>query len=186
MPCLRKQLSIFLLISCFFSTQLFAKNISFSEIKIGNKEDFYTLSTKIDYQLNNEALKALEHGIGLNISIDIHLFKQQKAWFEKPVLKRKLMYLLEYHTLTNQYLLTNFDTGIRKSYSNLELALYQLGFLNNTQLWNKSSINKNNSYYFLINSTLEIRSLPAPLRPLMYLSDKWRIRGEAYKQDWQP
>lgn len=186
MPCLRKQLSLYLLIAYFLPLQLSAKNINFSELMISNEEDFYTLSTKIMYELNEETLKALEHGIGLNISIDIYLFKKNKSWFEAPILKRKLIYLLEYHTLTNQYLLTNFDTGIRKSFSSLESALNQLGTLNNIQLWNQTSLDKSNNYYFSLNSTVEIRSLPAPLRPLMYLSNKWRMRGDEFKQDWQP
>jgi len=186
MPYLKKQISFFFIINLVICLPVAAKEILISDIEISKQDEHYILQANINYFLNEETQKALEHGIGLLFKIEINLFSQKKSWFNKPLLEKHLKYMLEYHTLTNQYLLTNSKTGIRRNFTSLDLALYQLGRLNKLKIWEISSIDNKMTYDISINTVVEISSLPAPLRPLMYLSDKWQIRSEEYKQEWRP
>ena len=137
--------------------------------------DVYTIDARILYDFGTEARKALDHGIALQIDIEFRVIKRRQWLWDKTITSKVLSYRLEHHPLSGHYLVTNLIEGSRRQFQRLESALNYLGTIKNYSLVSRGFLLPNNVYIARIRALLNIQELPAPLRPLAYVSSKWRL-----------
>jgi hypothetical protein len=70
---------------------------------------------------------------------------------------------------------TRLDDGELEQFQNLEDVLKYIGKIKNFPLTDTSLLERDGSLYAQIKSHLNIEALPAPLRPLAYISTEWRL-----------
>ena len=92
-----------------------------------------------------------------------------------------ISYQLEHHPLSGHYLVTNLNNYQRKHFQNLRGALDYLGKIENLPLFLREDILPDRVYIGRMRARLNIQKLPASLRPLAYLSPKWRMSSQWYK-----
>lgn len=138
-------------------------------------ENMYTVNAKISYQLGKESRTALEHGIPLEFDIDIRIRKRRLWFWDQTLVNKTVTYRLEHQPLSGDYLVTRLDNGELEQFQNLEDVLKYVGEIRNFPLTDASSLEMNGSLYAQIKSHLNIEALPAPLRPLAYISTDWRL-----------
>ena len=165
-------------------------NLSYSNIATGiNIEkangsfdgDKYSVGARIIFQFSKETRKALEQGVALYFDINIDA-KESRTWlWDKTVATFTISYQLEHHPLSGHYLVTNLNNYQRKHFQNLPGALDYLGKIENLPLFIREDILPDRVYIGRMRARLNIQKLPAPLRPLAYLSSKWRMSSQWYK-----
>jgi hypothetical protein len=138
-------------------------------------ENMYTVNATISYQLGKESRTALEHGIPLEFDIDIRIRKRRLWFWDQTLVIKTVTYRLEHQPLSGDYLVTRLDNGELEQFQNLEDVLKYVGEIRNFPLTDASSLEINGSLYAQIKSHLNIEALPAPLRPLAYISTDWRL-----------
>lgn len=138
-------------------------------------ENMYTVNATISYQLGKESRTALEHGIPLEFDIDIRIRKRRLWFWDQTLVNKTVTYRLEHQPLSGDYLVTRLDNGELEQFQNLEDVLKYVGEIRNFPLTDASSLEMNGSLYAQIKSHLNIEALPAPLRPLAYISTDWRL-----------
>lgn len=138
-------------------------------------ENMYTVNATISYQLGKESRTALEHGIPLEFDIDIRIRKRRLWFWDQTLVNKTVTYRLEHQPLSGDYLVTRLDNGELEQFQNLEDVLKYVGEIRNFPLTDASSLEINGSLYAQIKSHLNIEALPAPLRPLAYISTDWRL-----------
>ena len=138
-------------------------------------ENMYTVNAKISYQLGKESRTALEHGIPLEFDIDFRIRKRRLWFWDQTLVNKTVTYRLEHQPLSGDYLVTRLDNGELEQFQNLEDVLKYVGEIRNFPLTDASSLEMNGSLYAQIKSHLNIEALPAPLRPLAYISTDWRL-----------
>ena len=146
----------------------------------------YHLDARIDYQLSPEAIDAVKNGVPLIIAMDIRVERQRSWWLDKEVATLTQNYLLLYHALTEKYVIHNLNSGIQENYVSLDTALWALGRVNSLPLIDANLLEPGAEYTVELRSRLDIESLPAPMRPLAYISDDWQLQSDWYSWSLVP
>ena len=172
------------ILTFFLCVSLYANNTSNIIIKSANgifNEDQYLVNANIHYEIGKEIQEALDHGISLQIDIQLYAI-QQRDWVWDTTLKFKtLRYLLEHHPLSGHYQVTDLNNYHRKHFQNLESAIKYIGSINNLNLINRSNLIPEKNYQARIRSRLNIQNLPAPMRLLAYFSPEWNLACPWYE-----
>ena len=140
----------------------------------------YHVNAKLEYRFSNEALDALNNGVPLIILLNIEVEKQRNWWMNKNVATLEQGYLLLYHALSEKFVLHNLNSGTQENYSSLLSALYALGNLQQLPVLDARLLENDETYIFKLRSFLDIESLPAPMRPLAYISSQWQLESDWY------
>ncbi len=161
----------------------YAKSINIISTYAYTENATYYLDTQFNFELTEEADKALRHGIGLEIHTNFQL-RLKRGWlWDKTIIEKKIIYKLEHKPLTNNFLAINLNSGLRNSYSNLDAALNYISTVSKMKLFDQNILQKDNHYLARIKIFLDTESLPPPLRPQAYFSPKWDMSSEWF--EWE-
>lgn len=140
----------------------------------------HQLDSRIDFAFSDEAQKALQSGIPIIILLDIEVEEKRNWWWNKTVATLQQGYLLLYHALSEKYIVNNLNSGAQHDYTSLGATLSALGRVNNLPLIDSSLLDKDDEYRVKLRVRLDIESLPAPMRPLAYISSDWQLASDWY------
>ncbi len=149
-------------------------------------DDVYLLDARMDLELGGAPLEALENGVPLDIVVDIRVLRERAYWPDEHVATLTQRYRLEYHALSTRYVLTNLNTSVSQTFDYLDDALSAIGTLNDYPLIDRGLLRVGEQYRGTLRARLDIEKLPAPLRPLAYLSSQWRLSSNRYLWSLQP
>ncbi len=149
--------------------------------ELNSDGDEYALNADIQFHFSKEALKALEHGIALQIDIEVQAKQSRKWLWDKKIRKKILRQRLEHQPLSGQYLITDLDTGIKRNFHNFHHALKFLGSINDYPFLKLASLERGKTYTALVRVSLNKESLPAPLRLSAYISSDWQLSSPWYQ-----
>ena len=154
--------------------------------KVRLQNDIYVIDADVDYVLNKELMRAVDAGVPLTFEVEAGFTHERKYLWDETVAGVVQRMRLEYHALSKQYLVSNLSTQTQQSFPTLEDALRKLGEIRRMAIVEKRFIKPASSYKAKIHVALEIEALPAPMRPLAYLSLDWRFRSNWYKWTFVP
>ena len=140
----------------------------------------YRLSAAIEYHFSPAVQEALENGVPLTIEIQIEVRRDRWYWLDEEVATLNQYYLLQFHALSRQYLLTGLNSGEQRGFYSLQGALSEMGTLSDIPILDSKLLRADTDYQVRLRAQLDIESLPAPLRPVAYLSEEWRLVSEWY------
>lgn len=141
----------------------------------------YYLNATIDYQLNETALEALARGLSLTFQLNIDVDKVRRWRPDRNIAELRQLNELQYHALSQRYIVRNLNSGEQQSFLTLNAALLQLGEIRDLPLIDRALLNPKRSYTIGIKSILDIRSLPGPLRLLSVFFGDWRLASDWYR-----
>ncbi|MFZ1643760.1 MAG: DUF4390 domain-containing protein [Candidatus Contendobacter sp.] len=138
----------------------------------------YRLNAQIEYRFSTAALEALQNGVPLTVDIEMEVRRRRSWVWDETVYALTQRFQLEYHTLSQQYLVSNLNSGERRAFPTRAAALGFMGRIHDFPLLDRSLLTENERYEGALRVQLDIEALPAPLRLLAYLSDDWRLTSE--------
>lgn len=171
---------LLLVLSLFLPGLSQAKGFTIRSVETRLQNSVYQLNTRIEFAFSEEAQKALQSGIPIIILLDIELEEERSWWWNKTVASLQQGYLLLYHALTEKYIVNNLNSGAQHDYTSLGATLSALGRINGLPLIDSALLDKSESYRIKIRVQLDIESLPAPMRPLAYISSDWQLASDWY------
>lgn len=157
-----------------------AAGFSIRSVETRLQNQVYQLDTRVDFAFSEEAQKALKSGIPIIILLDIEVEKQRNWWWDKTVATLQQGYLLLYHALTEKYIVNNLNSGAQQDYTSLDATLSALGRVHGLPLIDSSLLDEDGTYRVRLRARLDIESLPAPMRPLAYISSEWQLTSNWY------
>ncbi|MDH5600059.1 MAG: DUF4390 domain-containing protein [Gammaproteobacteria bacterium] len=169
-----------LLISAFIPVQSYADGFTIVSANTQLIKNVYQLEAKIDLNFSDDALEALRSGVPLIILLNIEVLKDRDWWWDKTIAELEQGYLLLYHALSEKYIIHNLNSGAQNNYVSLNAALYSLSNVREFPLIDKNLLEKGDQYYARIRTYLDIESLPAPMRPIAYISSQWQLESDWY------
>lgn len=136
--------------------------------------DVLHISSVLDMGLSAKAEEALNKGIPFDVITDIALVEHRRLLWNRVVTDRTLRQRVQYHALSGQYLVSAEDQDVER-FPTAQAALAYVGSLNDMQirLTKKKAIDGKMRYFLKLRVRLDIESLPAPLRPLAYVTPSW-------------
>ncbi|MDH3948625.1 MAG: DUF4390 domain-containing protein [Gammaproteobacteria bacterium] len=141
------------------------------------EQGVYQLDCRIEYRLSEEALTALKNGVPFLILMNIEV-EQVRWYWNKNLAELEQGYLLLYHALSEKFIVHNLNSGVQDHYSSLDAALNALGRINNLPLIDAKLLDSELRYQVKMRAHLDIESLPAPMRPLAYISSDWQLDSD--------
>lgn len=173
---------LILALCCFTATHFAqAEGIVISQVSSNLVEDVYQLDARLEFNFEAEVIDALEHGVSISIDIII-LIKRKRSWLWDPKIKEEILsFRLEQHPLSNRYLVTNLANNYRQQFLSLDDALEFLGTIKDHFLISQTVLLDDEDYICMIKAELSTETLPPVIRPLAFVSKKWRMDSPWYR-----
>lgn len=162
------------------SSHTLADGIEIESATLREINGIFTLHAQLTYDLTEVATDALSHGIPLTFVVRAKINRRRDYIWDLTIYSSRQDYRLEYHALTEQYLVTNQVTGQRRIFLSLGSATQNLGHIS-MALGEKEKLKSVDNLYAEVQVELDIESLPAPLRPIAYFSPQWHISSPVHQ-----
>ncbi|HET7131257.1 MAG TPA: DUF4390 domain-containing protein, partial [Gammaproteobacteria bacterium] len=138
-------------------------------------------------QLSSEARDALQSGVPLRLRLDVQVIANRRFWFDGEDAELRQLYQLEYHALSERYIVENLNSGDQASFATLFSALNFVGRVERLPVIDAALLDRGREYDIRLRAALDVEKLPGPLRLLAFwrrdyalASDwfKWRLQGD--------
>ena len=131
------------------------------------------LNARLNFELSEEALKALKHGVAIDIVIDMEALRKRRWLWDKKIVDHSERYRLERQALSKHYVVMHDYR--RQSFLSLQEALEYIGNIRDYPLLSTSQLENGHRYHGRLRAWVDIESLPAPMRPTAHISSQWHI-----------
>lgn len=168
------------LINAFIPSQVHAEGFKILSANTSLNKNVFNLEARIELNFSDDALEALRSGVPLIILLNIEVLKDRNWWWDKTIAELEQGYLLLYHALSEKYIIHNLNSGAQKNYISLNAALHSLSNIYEFPLIDRNLLEEGDDYYARIRTYLDIESLPAPMRPIAYISSQWQLESDWY------
>jgi hypothetical protein len=135
----------------------------------------YVVNANLAFEFSDDALAAMQSGIALIIDVDFEISRQRRYIWDPQVLSLNRRYQIERHALTDRYVITDLITDDRRTFESIESAIEDLGRFREIPIAEITRLPAEGEYSFALRARLDLESLPAPLRPIAYISPSWRM-----------
>ncbi len=139
--------------------------------------DFYFVDADVHLELSKDARDAVESGVPLRFSFDFQVSRSRQLMWDQQILALRRSYRLERHALANKYVVTDLVSQRRAVLTSIEDALEELGRLRNVTIGKADELILKDALNGRLQAKLDIEALPAPLRPIAYLSPSWHLKS---------
>lgn len=136
------------------------------------------LDADIGYGLNETALEALDSGLVLDVELSIRLTQRRRIIWDPVFAELRQRYSLQFHALTERYILRNLNSGEQETYGSLEAALAALGTVRSLPVIDDALLSQGERYYVEMRAVVDIKELGGPLALITFLWNDWRIKGD--------
>ena len=140
----------------------------------------YYLDAWVEYRLSTEARAALDAGVALTLDTEVEFLRNRRFWFDDKEANLRQGYELQYHALSERYLVLNLNSGEQSSFATLFSALNSLGRITELPLIDAALLDSDATYDIRIRALLSTEDIPGPLRLLAFWRRDWSLGSEWY------
>jgi hypothetical protein len=145
------------------------------------RDGVYYLNAVIGYRLSTEAVDALRSGVPLGLRLDVEIIHPRRWWFDDDSAALRQSYQLDYHALSERYIVLNLNRGDQASFGSLPAALEYIGRVERLPLIDTAVLEDDRGYYVRMRASLDQEQFPGPLRLLAFWRRDWSIASEWYR-----
>ncbi len=153
-------------------------NIRSGEVRL--VDGVYLLDARVEYRLSDVAREALDNGVPLVVELEIEVQRARWWWWNAEVAMLEQRYRLQYHALSERYVVTALNSGESRSFRGLSALLAELGRIQGLPVIDAGLLDLDEDYIVRVRAGLDIEALPRPLRAVAYISPEWQLTS-----DWQ-
>jgi hypothetical protein len=151
-----------------------AGNITIDDATLVDKNGSYVVDSNMDFLFSDSAIEALESGVGLHIEFNLNINRARRYIWDKRIFRLSKRIKIERHALTERYIVTDQLDQQRRLYESIDSAVAGLNDMSDIPIASISEL-REGDYTMSLRARLDIEALPAPLRPIAYISPAWRM-----------
>ena len=145
----------------------------------------WVVDARIDFAFSEDNLEAMRNGVALTVIVDIEVRRERGTWWDEILAARQVRYRIETNVLTGRYRVRNLGGGAR-NYRSLEEMTESLGRVESVPVIARGRLSGDARHAARIRARLDIEALPSPLRPIAYLSPRWRLNSGWFEWRIEP
>ena len=168
---------------CLVVVQSYARETRISNVRTLLADGVYRIGARVDFEFNETLHDALHNGVPLLIELRIEVLRQRRWFWAELVAELRQRFELQYHALSRRYLVSNYSTGVQRSFSSMNDALEYIGNVYDLPLIDANLLEHRQPYKVRMRADLDVESLPTPVRLWAYLGSAWSLKGDWYQ--WQ-
>jgi hypothetical protein len=173
--------SLIVVCACALSMPVRAGSITIDSAESDVVNQMYVVNAEVAFTFSDDAIEAIKSGIALYIDVDFRISRERRYLWDPDILTLSRRYQIERHALTDRYVITDLVTDDRRTHDSLDAAIHDLGRVRGIPLAEAALLDDASEYRIELRVRLDLESLPAPLRPLAYISPSWRMSSGWYQ-----
>ena len=182
-----KRLLLVLLASCAFcgSQQSYAEETGafealYAQVSEAEPGPGFKLDGQFSITLSSGAHEALENGIPLVFELQVQLVRTHRWLWDSVEIELKQVRQIQYHDLSRTYVVRDINAATQRNFRRLSDAMEAAGSLDELLLTNGQLIENAADYKIRLRGSLDIESLPTPVRLIAYVSSIWDMSSKWY------
>lgn len=141
-------------------------------------DDSFVMDANIDFNFSDKVTEALQNGVPITLELHLQVRKQGAWLWEKDLKDSRMRYQIRYHALASVYQVVDLQSNTQESFVTREVAITALGDILDMPVVRHDLMDKGKIYRVGLKASLDVDSLPLPLRPVAYLSPSWNQSSE--------
>jgi hypothetical protein len=146
----------------------------------------YRLGAHVSFDFNDTLNDALHNGVPLLIELRIEVLRERQWLWHELIAELRQRFKLEYHALSQRYLVTNFSTGGKRSFHTLDEALDNIGNVYDLPLIDAQLLDSDDKYLVRMRADIDVEALPTPVRLWAYLGSEWSLKSKWFEWPLKP
>jgi hypothetical protein len=185
MPQLLKNCLVTLLFVFMFCGKTWAEEFIINSAELVLNEKVYQLNARMEFEFSKEVLSAIDNGVPMVIETEIEFLKPRRYVWDKELASLEQRYQLQFHALSEQYIVRNLNSGAQYTFFTLTAALQKIGNIDHLPLIDETLLSGKDkgTYYARIRTQLGFDNLPVPLKLNALVSTSWWLGSEWFELD---
>ena len=156
-----------------------ARSGQFTVVDAGSelRGGIHYVNAQIHYQFSEQAIEAMDNGVAVTVSLRMEV-RRERLMVDETVAAVRARYRIQSHSLSQRFVVRNLSTDETKTFPDLDAVGDALGEVKDFPLLDDAILDDGELYRARIRATLDIESLPTPLRLLAYVNRGWRLASE--------
>jgi hypothetical protein len=175
------RLSFWLLSCCLLFTPAQAGDVKIHDTRTLLIDGVYRVGARVELTLNETLQEALHNGVPLVLKLSVEVIREREWLFPERVAQLEQKFELEYHALTESYLVKVLSTGAQRSFRTLDAALAFIGNVYDLPLIDENLLRAGRKYWVRMRADLDVEALPTPIRVWAYLGSEWSLQGDWHR-----
>jgi len=150
-----------------------------AEVELGDSA--WLLNAWVDIKLSRGARKALENAVPLVFGFQVQALEKRPWLWDRVIAEQHQTREVQYHPLSRTYIVKNLNTGEQRDFRHLEEAMQSIGVLLDIHVLDYAAVRDNREYYVRLRGSLEVESLPIPVRLQAYVYSRWDMKNAWYQ-----
>jgi len=145
-------------------------------------DDGEYLEAQFSIELSSGAEEAVRNAVPLLFELQVQVVEIHTWLWDSVDIEFTEQRQLQYHALSESYQVKDLNAGTQGNYSRLDDALRAAGKIKN-MLLTEQPLDRGPDYSIRLRGSLDVESLPTPVRLIAYISSDWNMVSKWYK--WQ-
>jgi hypothetical protein len=149
-------------------------------------ENVYELDANLAIELDDKARAAIEGGLTMRLDYEIEIARIRNYLPDDGIASLVQSYELNYHALSQRYLLRNLNTSEQFDFGSLRAALDRLSEIRNLPVIDADLLPPGVPYNVRVRAVLDMGGTPAALKWLLFWTEDWGASSRWYSWTLQP
>ncbi len=145
------------------------------------RDGVFYVNGRVEFSLSGAAFEALAKGVRLDVELHIDVNRSRRFIWDDTVANLRQRYRLNYHALTERYVVVNANTGDADSFASVDAALDYLGNVQELPLIDEALLDKDARHEVAMRAIVDVKELKGPLKVLSRFWGDWRMASDWYK-----
>ena len=171
---------IFMLLLLFSTGSAVAKDFLINSAEIVLSEKVYQLNARLEFDFSKDVMRAIDNGVPVVIELDIEILRPRNYFWDKEIATLEQRYQLQYHALSEQYIVRNLNSGAQYTFFSLVASLQKIGHVDHLPIIDEQLLTESDSekLYARIRTQLGFDDLPVPLKLNALISRSWWLSSD--------
>jgi hypothetical protein len=148
------------------------------DVAVAADDGVYELDTRLDLELPAAARRAVESGLTLRLNYEIVIDRERRYMPDAEVAALEQRYEVNYHALSQRWLVRNLNTGEQSDFGSLETALARISELRGLPILDAALLPAGPVYQGRIRAVLDLSTAPDAFGWLLFWADDWSAESD--------
>jgi hypothetical protein len=139
----------------------------------------FLLHARVEYPISPSIRDALRDGITLTFDLEARVERDRRFWFNASIVELTMRHELNYHAVSDRYVVRDVRNGDQESFATLDEALAYLGRVDAWPILVEPQLDGGN-YTISVRAGVRRGHLPSSLRAILFWTDDWARVSEWY------
>lgn len=146
----------------------------------------YRLSAHVRFDMDRKVQAALDSGVPLVVDVEMEVVRDRYFPWPETVAELDWRYVIQYHALSQRYIVKNLSTESQQSFRRMEDVLETLGNIYDVPIIEAARLKDGERYRARMRVAFDVESLPTPIRLWAYFHSDWKLTGGWYEWPLKP